>query len=177
MANARKILMKTSVFPLETGSHSAVPGVLEEENFTKAAQTLNVITSSIGKLGGNSINTDISANQTNNWSSFVPNENMYWGLMSQNWEESGAWEGVEYGLTITTSQVQLSTDSADLKFLYVKNTGSNLVYISLDSNSTYPIFVSSGASTMFRGTSDLNRNEIYLKTTSGTSSVDYILAN
>ena len=175
MANARKIIMKTSVFPLETGSHSAVPGVLEEENFTKAAQTPNVITSSIGKLGGNSVNTDISASQTGSWSSFlVDADNSFeWQSITQDFNEAGAWTG---DLGLTTSAIALSTDTADLKFLYIKNTGSNTVEISLDTGSSFPIKLSANASTMLRGTSNLDRDEVYVKTSSGTSTVDYILA-
>ena len=93
--------------------------------------------------------------------------------MSQDWEEAGTWTG-DFGLT--TSGVALSTDTADLKFLYVKNTGSNTVEISLDTGSSYPIKLSANASTMLRGTSDLDRDEVYVKTSSGTSTVDYILA-
>ena len=80
----------------------------------------------------------------------------------------------DFGLT--TTGVALSTDTADLKFLYVKNTGSNTVEISLDEGSSYPIKLSANASTMFRGTSNLDRDEVYVKTSSGTSTVDYILA-
>ena len=66
----------------------------------------------------------------------------------------------DFGLT--TDAVALSSDTADLKFLYIKNTGSNTVEISLDSTSpssgTYPIKLSPNASTMLRGTSDLDRD-------------------
>ena len=173
MADARKVIMHTLVAPLERGSMSAVPGVLEEEDFTRSAYNVDVATTSIGRLGGNSINTNISSSQTGNWSSFVESENITWNLNAQNWEEAGAWTG-DFGLT--TSGVALSTDTADLKFLYIKNTGSNTVGISLDEGSSYPIKLSANASTMLRGTSDLDRDEVYVKTSSGTSTVDYILA-
>ena len=173
MADARKVIMHTLVAPLERGAMSAVPGVLEEEDFTRSAYNVDVATTSIGRLGGNSINTNISSSQTGNWSSFVESENITWNLNAQNWEEAGAWTG-DFGLT--TSGVALSTDTSDLKFLYIKNTGSNTVEISLDEGSSYPIKLSANASTMLRGTSDLDRDEVYVKTSSGTSTVDYILA-
>ena len=173
MANARKVIMHTLVAPLERGSMSAVPGVLEEEDFTRSLYYVDVATTSIGRLGGNSVNTDVASSQTGNWSSFVESENVIWNLNAQNWEEAGAWTG-DFGLTGTG--VPLSTDTADLKFLYIKNTGSNTVEISLDTNSSYPIKLSPNASTMLRGTSDLDRDEVYVKTSSGTSTVDYILA-
>jgi hypothetical protein len=78
---------------------------------------------------------------------------------------------------MTTTQSQLSTDSNDLQFCYIKNTGSNAIIISLDANSTYPLKLSAGASTMFRGYStNLKVNEVYVKTSSGTSTIEYLIA-
>ena len=168
MANARKVIMRTKVSLLDT------VGTLEEETHDDYITSSSIgSTSTNGKWGGNSVNTDISSSQTGNWSSFVESENITWNLNAQNWEEAGAWSG-DFGLT--TSGVALSTDTADLKFLYIRNTGSNTVEISLDTNSSYPIQLSPNASTMLRGTSDLDRDEVYVKTSSGTSTVDYILA-
>ena len=168
MANARKVIMRTKVSLLDA------VGTLEEETHDDYITSSSIgSTSTNGKWGGNSVNTDISSSQTGNWSSFVESENITWNLNAQNWEEAGAWSG-DFGLT--TSGVALSTDTADLKFLYIRNTGSNTVEISLDTNSSYPIKLSPNASTMLRGTSDLDRDEVYVKTSSGTSTGDYILA-
>jgi len=168
MANARKVIMRTKVSLLDA------VGTLEEETHDDYITSSSIgSVSTNGRWGGNSVNTDISSSQTGNWSSFVESENITWNLNAQNWEEAGAWSG-DFGLT--TSGVALSTDTADLKFLYIRNTGSNTVEISLDTNSSYPIKLSPNASTMLRGTSDLDRDEVYVKTSSGTSTVDYILA-
>ena len=168
MANARKVIMRTKVLLLDA------VGALEEETYDDYITSSSIgSVSTNGRWGGNSVNTDISSSQTGNWSSFVENDNIDWNLNAQNWEEAGAWTG-DFGLT--TTGVPLSTDTSDLKFLYIKNTGSNTVEISLDTNSSYPIKLSPNASTMFRGTSDLDRDEVYVKTSSGTSTVDYILA-
>ena len=168
MANARKVIMRTKVSLLDA------VGTLEEEAYDDYIMSSSIgSVSTNGRWGGNSVNTDISSSQTGNWSSFVENDNIDWNLNAQNWEEAGAWTG-DFGLT--TSGVALSTDTADLKFLYIRNTGSNTVEISLDTNSSYPIKLSPNASTMLRGTSDLDRDEVYVKTSSGTSTVDYILA-
>ena len=174
MANARKVIMRTKVLLLDAD------GALEEETYDDYITSSSIgSVSTNGRWGGNSVNTDISSSQTGNWASFlVDADNSFeWQSMSQDWEEAGAWTG-DFGLT--TSGVALSTDTADLKFLYIKNTGSNTVEISLDSTSpssgTFPIKLSPNASTMLRGTSDLDRDEVYVKTSSGTSTVDYILA-
>jgi len=168
MANARKVIMRTKVSLLDA------VGTLEEETHDDyiASSSIGSVSTN-GRWGGNSVNTDISASQTGNWSSFVESENIDWNLNAQNWEEAGAWTG-DFGLT--TSGVALSTDTADLKFLYIKNTGSNTVEISLDEGSSYLIKLSANASTMLRGTSDLDRDEVYVKASDSTSTVDYILA-
>ena len=168
MANARKVIMRTKVSLLDA------VGTLEEETHDDyiASSSIGSVSTN-GRWGGNSVNTDISASQTGNWSSFVESENIDWNLNAQNWEEAGAWTG-DFGLT--TSGVALSTDTSDLKFLYIKNTGSDTVEISLDTGSSYPIKLSANASTMLRGTSDLDRDEVYVKASDSTSTVDYILA-
>ena len=183
MADAadRRVIMKTSVLPTARTSYAAVPGSLEEENLTKAAYNKNVI-SSVGRLGGSSKMTDItSAQWGDGWTSmFAPY--ITWADLSDatdvtgnRWEDTyDRWDG-EAG--ITTTAIPLASDSSDLKFCYIKNLGSNTVKISLDSDSSYPLQLSSGASTMFRGYStNLKINEVYVKTASGTSSVEYIIA-
>ena len=181
MAQDRRVIMKTSVLPTARTSYAAVPGSLEEKNLTKAAYNKNVI-SSAGRLGGTSKMTDISSTQwSDSWSSMMAGY-VYWEDLSDSTDVSGnRWEDVEepwdgiFGLS--TSGVALADDTSDLKFCYIKNLGSNTVKISLDSDSSYPLQLSSGASTMFRGYStNLKINEVYVKAASGTSSVEYIIA-
>ena len=176
MAQDRRVIMKTSVLPTATTSYAAVPGSLEEYNITKSAYNKNTISTSIGRLGGNSKMTDITSNQWGDgWSSMI-SDTATWDLNANNWEDTGTdtWDGI---FTMTTTQSQLSTDSNDLQFFYIKNTGSNAVIISLDANSTYPLKLSAGASTMFRGYStNLKINEVYVKTSSGTSTIEYLIA-
>jgi len=185
MAQDRRVIMKTSVLPTATTSYAAVPGSLEEYNITKSAYNKNTISTSIGRLGGNSKMTDITSNQWGDgWSSmFSPY--ITWEDLSDatdvtgnRWEDThDRWSG-EAG--ITTTAIQLASDSNDLQFCYIKNAGSNAVLISLDGQAgtpTYPLQLSSGASTMFRGYStNLKINEVYVKTASGTSTVEYIIA-
>ena len=102
---------------------------------------------------------------------------MAWENFDEVWNTTpSTWDG-DSGLSISTTQVQLSTDSNDLQFCYIKNLGSNAAIISLDANSTYPLKLSAGASTMFRGYStNLKVNEVYVKTSSGTSTIEYLIA-
>ena len=174
MAQDRRVIMKTSVLPTATTSYSAVPGSLEEYNLTKSAYNKNTISTTIGRLGGASKMTDISSTQWGDgWSSLTSGS---WSEVATNWNSLTYlyWDGF---VGITSTQLQLSSDSSDVQFCYIKNTGSTAVIISLDGNSTYPLKLSGGASTMFRGYStNLKINEVYVKTASGTSTVDYIIA-
>ena len=181
MAQERRVIMRTSVLPTATTAYAAVPGSLEEKNLTKAAYNKNVI-SSAGRLGGTSKMTDIRSTQwSDSWSSMMAGY-VYWEDLSDSTDVSGnRWEDVEepwdgiFGLS--TSGVPLADDTSDLQFCYIKNLGSNAVIISLDANSTYPLKLSSGASTMFRGYStNLKINEVYVKTASGTSTIEYLIA-
>ena len=175
MATDRRVIMKTSVLPTATTAYAAVPGSLEEYNLTKATYNKNTVSTTIGRLGGASKMTDIDETQWGDaWSSFI-SETATWSANLNNWEGTDdTWDGI---FTMSTTQTQLSSDGSDLKFCYIKNLGSNAVIISLDANSTYPLKISGGASTMFRGYStNLKINEVYVKTASGTSTIEYLIA-
>ena len=176
MAQDRRVLMRTSVIPSERVAIAAVPGSLEEYNISKATYNDNHALSSIGRLGGSSLMTDITATQWGDgWSSFISERAAIWEANLSNWNEADdTWDGV---FTMSTTQTQLSTDGSDLQFCYIKNLGSNPVIISLDGNSTYPLKLSANASTMFRGYStNLKVNEVYVKTASSTSTIEYLIA-
>ena len=175
MATDRRVIMRTSVLPTARTAYAAVPGSLEEYDISKATYNKNTVSSSIGRLGGNSTLTDItSAQWGDGWSSFI-SESATWSANLSNWEGADdTWDGI---FTMSTTQTQLSSDGSDLQFCYIKNLGSTAVIISLDANSTYPLKLSGGASTMFRGYStNLKVNEVYVKTASGTSTIEYLIA-
>jgi len=164
MATDRRVIMRTSVLPTQTGT-------LEEYT----ARTSRMVSAQGGRLGGNSTLTDItSAQWGDGWSSFI-SESATWSANLSNWEGADdTWDGI---FTMSTTQTQLSSDGSDLQFCYIKNLGSTAVIISLDANSTYPLKLSGGASTMFRGySSNLKVNEVYVKTASGTSTIEYLIA-
>ena len=170
MATDRRVIMRTSVLPTQTGT-------LEEYT----ARTSRMVSAQGGRLGGNSTLTDITSNQWGDgWASIVaPLDATYWEGNEEVWESAGFWEGEDP--TISATAVQLSSDTSDLQFCYIKNTGSTAVIISLDGgdSGTYPLKLSGGASTMFRGYStNLKVNEVYVKTkpSSGTSTIEYLIA-
>ena len=177
MAQDRRVIMKTSVLPTARTAYAAVPGSLEEYNITKDTYNKNTI-SSVGRLGGSSKMTDITSNQWGDgWSSFI-SEKATWDANLSNWEASDdTWDGV---FEVTSSPAtRLSTDSSTVKFCYIKNTGTRVVRISLDSDNTYPLQLSAGASTMFRGNSDeggATISGVYVKGPFGVSTIEYLIA-
>jgi hypothetical protein len=179
MAVDRRVVMRTSVIPSERVAIAAVPGSLEEYNISKATYNVNNTLSSIGRLGGSSLMTDIDENQWGDgWSSFGAPLDLDWEDVDGVWQYMGAWDNVEGDVSISTTAIQLASDGSDLQFCYIKNTGSTAVIISLDGGDTgtYPLKLSGGASTMFRGYStNLKINEVYVKS-SGTSTIEYLIA-
>ena len=166
MATDRRVIMRTSVLPTQTGT-------LEEYT----AKASHMVSTQGGRLGGTSKLTDITAAQWGDaWTSMF-GQYQEWEDFDEVWNTTpSTWDG-DSGLSISTTQVQLSTDGSDLQFCYIKNLGSNAAIISLDANSTYPLKLSGGASTMFRGYStNLKINEVYVKTASGTSTIEYLIA-
>ena len=178
MAQDRRVLMRTSVIPSQQVAISAVPGSLEEYNISKSTYNDNHALSSIGRLGGSSLMTDISSNLWGDgWSSFGAPLDLDWEDVDGVWQYMGAWDNVEGDVSISTTAIQLASDGSDLQFCYIKNTGSTSVIISLDGDSTYPLKLSANASTMFRGYSaNLKVNEVYVKTASSTSTIEYLIA-
>ena len=171
MATDRRVIMRTSVLPTQTGT-------LEEYT----AKTSRMVSTQGGRLGGTSKLTDITATQwSDSWTSMM-SEFAYWETLTDSTDISGnRWEDVEEPwdgiLSLSTSGVPLADDTSDLQFCYIKNLGSNTVKISLDTDSTCPLKLSGGASTMFRGYGEnLSINEVYVKTASGTSTIEYLIA-
>ena len=96
MAQDRRVVMRTSVIPSEQVAIAAVPGSLEEYNISKVTYNDNHTLSSIGRLGGSSLMTDITAAQWGDgWSSIVVPLDAYWEGISlsseylENWEDMG----------------------------------------------------------------------------------------
>ena len=170
MAVDRRIKFGTYVVPTRIDT-------MEEDTISKTS-----FQTSPGKTLGGKGSAEIDTTQWNDaWTSMRPTH-IKWEDMDDTadttgnrWEDTyDRWDG---DAGITTTAIQLASDSSDLHFCYIKNTGSTAVIISLDTNSTYPLKLSGGASTMFRGYStNLKINEVLVKTASGTSTIEYLIA-
>ena len=185
MADARRIIFGTYVVPQEgEAAEESIPSkyiLLQQDTSGDAvAKTLG------GK--GHVTTAQIQANQWGDgWVSFAHHQ-MNWEDYADGTDHSGnlwedmfeAWDGI---LSITTSAIQLSQANngaadKDLAFVYVKNLGAdNNVYLSCTAGggSGYNIVIPPGGSVQFRG-GGTHCDDIYVKTSSSTSTIEYILA-
>ena len=192
MADARRIIFGTYVVPQE--------GEAPEEAIPSKYILLQQDTSgdAVGKTLGGKGHVTTAQVQANQWSATwtsMAHSQMIW----EDWADTTAapdgnrwedcqepWNGV---LSVGTSKMQLAsghtTDSVnnlvvdkDLAFVYVKNTGGTYnVYLSCTAGggSVYNIVIPPGGSVQFRG-GGTHCDDIYVKTSSSTSTIEYILA-
>ena len=182
MAQDRKIQFATQVITKKERPQSAVGGSLEEYDLSVAAYQHDVTHTTVNKsLGGNGY-IDINSTQWGDgWTSFTAPQGSDWEDNINNWEAAGnTWDG---SIAISSVAVQLTTDSSALAFCYIKNTGSNIVKITLnyaDGLSRYfPLKLLSGGSVVFCGDplhSAPTLNDIGVIRDTADSTIEYELA-
>ena len=195
----------TITIPLKASSSrsmAAVEGTLENVDHDKAAYTKSTsevasstynkyrIDSAVGKsLGGHSSSSAHVANTTSqDWDGWTSMEHpqMYWEAHDgADTDTDGIWNSTTTGTgiywdgtaLISTGAITPSAETEALVYCYIKNVGSTAVYVSLNSGSKYHVKISSGAAFSCRGDgSNVNANEIRIKTLSSTSYVEFVIA-
>ena len=173
MANARRIIFGTYVVPtknIEMEESSIVHTEFQD--------------SPAGTLGGKGTATINASQWSDGWTS-MEHVNFYtWeDLTTVNWEDTTSiWDFSTKGeitVTTTASNHQLSTDSNDLAFLYIKNTGdTNNCLVSLNGSSgNFYITVPPGGAIHLRGDgTTLDCNDVYVKSNTSTTRIEYIIA-
>tara|TARA_R110000822_G_scaffold18170_8_gene60236 strand:- start:3373 stop:3879 length:507 start_codon:yes stop_codon:yes gene_type:complete len=166
MAQDRKIQFSTQVIPkIESG--------LEEYTGSR----YNKLHTSVNKkLGGNGY-IDINATQADDkWTSF-PSAGTNWDNDLNQWEAiTDTWDLGD--IPISSSLIQLTSNSNTMAFCYIKNTGENTVKVTVEygaGSPTFPIKVKGGASVQFRG-NGLNTNKIGVIRDSSDSTIEYVIA-
>ena len=86
---------------------------------------------------------------------------------NKNWDEIGE--------DLTTSGEQLNSSSTALVFGYFKNIGSKPILLSNDGGSNYLFKISVGSALYFKA-SGINVNSIYAKSSTGTTSIEFMVA-
>ena len=169
MSNARRIIFSTYVVPTQA---------IEMEE-TSIRQT-EFQASPGGALGGKGIATINATQWGDGWTSFSPattHTGVFWENQDDVWELQGeTWSG-ELGLT--TSATDLTDDSNDLAFLYIKNTGdTNNALVSLNGTSgNYYIIIPPNGSVHLRGDgTTLDCNDVFVKSNTSTTTIEFIIA-
>tara|TARA_R110000823_G_scaffold315066_2_gene445527 strand:+ start:1253 stop:1768 length:516 start_codon:yes stop_codon:yes gene_type:complete len=169
MPNARRVIFSTYVAPTQS---------LEMEE-TSIRKTL-FQASPNGTLGGKGIATINATQWGDGWTSFF-NPNAYWEDQSDVWELQGkVWDGI---LALApASPTDLTDDSSTLAFLYIKNTSSVGLVVSLNGTSgNYYITVPAYGSVHLRGADGLSDstnlvcNEVFVKS-HGKAFIEWIIA-
>ena len=173
MPNARKVIFSTYVVPTFS---------IEME---ETAITHTELQTSPGKTLGGKGSATINATQWGDewtsmehaglslWEDFT---DVFWEDFTSNWETAPKGEVT---ITTTLSDHQLSSDSNDLAFLYIKNTGdTNNVGVSLTGSSGGQyIRIPPNGSVHLRGDgTTLDCNDVYVKSDASTTTIEFIIA-
>ena len=135
--------------------------------------------STVGKaLGGKGIATINKDQWGDGWVSFS-HKSGYWEDQDDVWELLGeTWSG-SLSITTTATDQNLTDDTSDLAFLYIKNTGdTNNCLVSLNGVSgNYYIVIPPEGSVNLRGDGTLLEcNEVFVKSNTSTTTIEYIIA-
>ena len=165
--NARRIIFSSYVVPTKA--------VAAEELSVHHTEFI----SSPGKTLGGKGSASIDATQWGDgWVSFS-HQGAYWEDQSDVWELQGeTWSG-ELEITTTATYQDLTDDTSDLAFLYIKNTGdTNNALVSLNGVSgNYYIRIPPEGSVHLRGDgTTLECNEVFVKSNTSTTTIEFIIA-
>ena len=162
---ARRIIFGTHVVP----THS-IEGEETSVRHTEFQASPN------GTLGGKGSATINATQWGDGWVSFSHHKG-YWEDQSDVWELQGeTWDGT---LGLTTSPTDLTDDTSDLAFLYIKNTGdTNNALVSLNGTSgNYYIIIPPNGSVNLRGDgTTLECDEVFVKSNTSTTTIEFIIA-
>ena len=130
------------------------------------------------KLLGEKGVVSINATQWgDDWCS-VGHSKRIWTDVGENWNAKKiSWQ--DGTISVGTGASNLTDDSNDLDFLYIKNKGaSNNCLVSLNGTSgNYYIIIPPKGSISLRGDgTSLDCNDVYVKTPSGGTSIEYVIA-
>jgi len=174
MADARRIIFGSSTIAQET--HAMEEGNTKTVMLTQDSSG-DAIPGKLGSIG----NVAITSNQWGEgWTSMQGSE-QYWENMDNHWEDEGSsYTGfVDIGSSDTISLYPTAADvvsqTAVVKFVYVKNAGDNAVQFTIN-GSNYDIIIPSKGSISFRGDgANLQMRDLKVQSSSG-SSIELILA-
>jgi len=169
MPNARRVMFGTYVIP--TQSVEAEETSIRHTEFQASPN---------GTLGGKGSATINATQWGDGWTSFS-HQGAYWEDQSDVWELVGeTWSGeLEITTTLANHQLVDNSISADLAFLYIKNTGdTNNVQVSLNGSSgnDYIIIPPNGSVHLRGDGTNLDCNDVFVKSNTSTTTIEYVIA-
>ena len=166
MPNARRVIFSSYVIPTQS--------VEAEETSIRHTEFQSSPSRTLGGKGTATIN---ATQWGDGWSSFS-HAQAYWEDQSDVWELQGeTWSG-ELSVTAATD---LTDDTSDLAFLYIKNTGTSVnAEVSLNgTGGNYYIIIPPNGSVHLRGDgTTLECNEVFVRGASGssTTTIEFLIA-
>ena len=175
MAVDRRVIFGTYVVPTRIDT-------MEEDSISKTSFLGATSNDTLSKTLGGKGSAEIDTTQWNDaWTSMLHTQVKWEDLddatntFGNRWEDTvDLWSGV---LTLSTSGVQLTSDTTNCGFLYIKNTGSDKnALVSLNDDGNYYIIIPPDGSVCLRGTTDLQCSEVYVKAShSDGTNIEYII--
>jgi len=176
MPNARRVIFSTYVVPTFSIEMEET-GMTQTEFQTSPGKT----------LGGKGTATINATQWGDSWTSMERPEQK-WEDLDSKWEDGNSLWNVNLSgeaiITTTGASHQLSSDSSDLAFLYIKNTGADnncLVSLQGEVSAKYLITIPPGGSVHLRGDATigdgvLDCNDVYVKSNTSTTTIEFIIA-
>jgi hypothetical protein len=170
MPNSRRVIFSSYVVPTQS--------IEMEETSVRQTQFISSPSGdTLGKtLGGRGTATIGASQWGDGWVSFA-HHGAYWEDQNERWETQGeTWSGF---LNLTTSPIDLTDDTSDLAFLYIKNLGdTNNALVSLNGTSgNYYIVVPPQGSVHLRGDGAiLELGDVFVKSNTSTTTIEFIIA-
>ena len=178
MATDRRVIFSTYVVPTRIDT-------MEEDSISKTSFLGATGTDTLSKTLGGKGSAEIDTTQWNDaWTSMFHTQVKWEDLddtdndTGNRWEDSHEpWNGT---LTLGTGGVQLTADSTNCGFLYIKNTGTAknaLVSLTAESPANYYMIIPPGGSLCLRGNPGFTCSEVYAKAShSDGTTIEWIIA-
>ena len=177
MATGRKISFSTNVIPKKifTMDESSITHTDFQDNGNVNYPDINKV------LGGKGEIVIAPAQWGDGWSSDIHTNIENWEDFTLiNWEDVLLHPNGEGSLNVTSAAspaTQLSTDVNHCIFLHISNIGAQTLYLSLNNTGgNYHFEIPANASINLRPVSSVGCNEIFVKTASSSTNIQYLMA-
>tara|TARA_Y100000310_G_scaffold201946_1_gene202027 strand:+ start:1124 stop:1678 length:555 start_codon:yes stop_codon:yes gene_type:complete len=179
--NDRRVIFETSVVPQETYATTDTTVTLEEgmtAGRTGASYTDYRIDTTIGKKFGGKGSVDVTSDQgTELWTSMVSSRQT-WDTFDENWDAcSHTWNLESATVSVDDSLSVIRTGTDVIKFLYIKNLGTEECQLALVGGEP-DILIPAGAAVSIRTASTVTADEVKVAVASGEddTTIEYVIA-